>query len=51
MRDYDNLMQMPIIHTNILSFAGMPELRGRQDSMLQTTQEPVYEILIHRVVD
>ena len=29
MRDYDNLMQMPIVHTNIIAFAGMPDLKGR----------------------
>lgn len=52
MRDYDNLMQMPIVHTNIISFAGMPALNGRKvDDNGMANLKDVYEILIFRVID
>ena len=52
MRDYDNLMQMPIVHTNIIAFAGMPDLRGRKtDSKGLSDNKQVYEILVFRVID
>lgn len=50
MRDYDNLMQMPIVHTNIIAFAGMPDLKGR-DNNSATSGKSVYEVLIFRVID
>jgi hypothetical protein len=52
MRDYDNLMQMPIVHTNIIAFAGMPDLRGRTvNEKGQVNNKTVYEILVFRVID
>lgn len=52
MRDYDNLMQMPIVHTNIIAFAGMPDLRGRMVGEDGTVNNKVvYEILVFRVID
>jgi hypothetical protein len=52
MRDYDNLMQMPIVHTNIIAFAGMPDLRGRTvGENGQVNNKIVYEILVFRVID
>ena len=41
---------MPIIHTNIISFAGMPELKGRPKHG-HASEGNEYEILICRVVD
>lgn len=51
MRDYDNLMQMPIVHTNIISFAGMPDLRGRSLRYPNSGSKDVYEIVLYRVID
>jgi len=52
MRDYDNLMQMPIVHTNIISFAGMPQLQGSKvDQPGEVNMKSVFEILIFRVID
>lgn len=51
MKDYDNLMQMPIVHTNIIAFAGMPDLKGRGFKANTVKKKDVYEILIYRVID
>jgi hypothetical protein len=43
---------MPIVHTNIIAFAGMPDLRGRTvNEKGQVNNKTVYEILVFRVID
>jgi len=49
MRDYDNLMQMPIVHTNIISFAGMPQLDGKKAGA--HSSKSTDEFLIYRIID